>query len=169
MNYMYVPNTVTHTANTAILNLRIFSGRYHFRDQIMRFCLDWRILLVLALTSITQDVTKQMIPRPLRALYIILCFVLTNHQCILQIGSLNRGLQKSYWFSAVYYRIWLERYQIICVRSFTFAEDQQVFEVKPVNIQSRSPQRNICWYGTQKLPKTLTLIFITTKQKQLFS
>ena len=35
--------------------------------------------------------------------------------------------------------------------------------------QSGSPsKKNICWYGTQKLPKTWTFIFITTKQKQLF-
>ena len=41
--------------------------------------------------------------------------------------------------AAVYYRISLQGYQIICGRSFSFAKSQQAFEIKPVNIQSRSP------------------------------
>ena len=34
--------------------------------------------------------------------------------------------------------------------------------------QSGSPKKNICWYGTQKLPKIKTFMFITAKQIQLF-
>ena len=73
-------------------------------------------------------------------------------------------LLKLYWFSAAYYEISLEGYQIICVRSFSFAKGQQAFEntYKQVSIQSGSPKKNNCWYGTQKLPKT-------AKQEQLFS
>ena len=61
------------------------------------------------------------------------------------------------------------KYQTICVRSFSFASGQQSFKIKPVNIQSRPPKKNICWYGTQKSPKTLIFIFIIYKQKKLFS
>ena len=53
---------------------------------------------------------------------------------ILQIGL----FEKKSWFSAVYYRIWLERYQIIFFRSPSLANGQQTFKIKPVNTQSRS-------------------------------
>ena len=73
---------------------------------------------------------------------------------------------KLYWLGAVYYQISLEEYQIICVRSFSFAKGQQAFEninQSRVNIQSRSPpKKSICWYGTQKLPKT----FLATKHEK---
>ena len=42
--------------------------------------------------------------------------------CILQIGWFNWCLWKPRWFSVVYYRIWLEGYQVMCVRSFSFAK-----------------------------------------------
>ena len=80
---------------------------------------------------------------------------------------------KLYWFSAVYYQISLEECQTVCVRSFSFAKGKQALLYinhiyKPVSMQSGSPKKNICWYGTQKIPKTLMFIFITTKPKQLF-
>ena len=31
------------------------------------------------------------------------------------------------------YRIWLEGYQVIFARSFSFAKSQQAFEIKPVS------------------------------------
>ena len=39
--------------------------------------------------------------------------------------------------------------------------NNQTFErkYKPVNKQSRSPKKNIFWYGTHKLPKTVIFIF----------
>ena len=53
---------------------------------------------------------------------------------MLQTGSFNQDFYKSYWYKAVYCRIWLERYQVICVRPFSFAKGQQAFEIKLVNI-----------------------------------
>ena len=92
---------------------------------------------------------------PLKTLYIILSFLTNHHHMgILQNDSLYLKL---YWFSAVHYHTLFEGYQ-------------QAFESKTSHSQDLgSPRKNICWYGTQKLPKTLTFVFITTKQKQLFS
>ena len=47
--------------------------------QILSFWFDWWILLLLTLTIITQAVIKLMIARPLKTLYIVLHFVLTNY------------------------------------------------------------------------------------------
>ena len=41
-----------YLGNTAILNIQIFSRRYHYR-LCTCFCFDWWILLLLTLTSIT--------------------------------------------------------------------------------------------------------------------
>ena len=89
----------------------------------MGFCFDWWILLLLTLKSTHY----------LR--YMILRFVLTNH---MYVYCRLAHLKKKCWFSAVYYRIWLEGYQIIFVRSSSLAKGQQTFKIKPVNIQSRS-------------------------------
>ena len=98
-----------------------------------------------------------------------------SYVCILQIGS----FEKKCWFSAVYYRIWLEGYQIIFVRSSSLAKGQQTFKIKPVNIQSRSSRTLI-----KRTPadmelsiylkpyiylysyKTETAIFIATKHEK---
>ena len=93
---------IMYVANTAILELRFFSERYHFR-----------ILLLLTLKSTHY----------LR--YKILRFVLTNHMHVY--CRLTR-LKKKCWFSAVYYRIWLERYQIIFVISSLLAKAPTNFQ-----------------------------------------
>ena len=77
----------------------------------------------------------------------------------------------------MYYQIWLEVYQIICVRPFSFAKSQQALEIKPVNIQSRSRTKkkhlliwnseilqnlNIYLYNNQ----TETAIYIATKHEK---
>ena len=80
-------------------------------------------------------------PRPYQfKIFVVSSFYALGSQsiCILQIGSFNWGLWISCWFNAVYYGVWIEGYKIIFVRSFSFAKDQQAFEIKPVNIQSRS-------------------------------
>ena len=66
-------------------------------------------------------------------------YVTTNQICI-AVELFNWALQKSLWFSAVYYRIWLEGYQIICVRFFLLAKDKKAFKIKLVNICPRSPR-----------------------------
>ena len=66
--------------------------------------------------------------------YNTLCAHKSQVCIILQIGA----IEKKCWFSAAYYRIWLEGYQIIFVRSSSLAKGQQTFKIKPVNIQSRS-------------------------------
>ena len=62
---------------------------------------------------------------------------------------------------------------IMCVRSFSFAKGQEAFgSINQLAVHSQdqgSPKKNIYWYETQKLPKNLIFIFITAKQKQLFS
>ena len=152
----YVCNTATLTS--------IFQRKISL--QIMGFSLDWWILLRLTLKS-THYLT-----------YIILRFVFTNHMyiCILQIDS----FEKKCWFSAAYYRIWLEGYQIIFVRSSSLAKHQQTFEIKPVlNIQSRSSrtlkkgtpadmERSIYLkpYIYLYSCKTETAIFIATKHEK---
>ena len=75
-------------ANTAVINIQIFSRRY-LSLPIMGFCFDWWILLLLTLTSITQSVAKYMMPRPLKTLYIILHLLII----ILQTGSFNWGFK----------------------------------------------------------------------------
>ena len=57
--------------------------------------------------------------------------------CILHIDSFNLGLYGSCWFGPVCYRLWLDGYQIICVRSISFAKIQQAFQIKLVNRQPR--------------------------------
>ena len=72
----------------------------------------------------------------------------------------------------VYYGISLEGYQIIYVRSFSFGPTS-FRKYKQVNIYTSSgstaPPKRTSADITQKLPKTLTFIFITIRQKQLFS
>ena len=125
--------------------------------QVIRFCFDWWIILRLTLKIITQGVRRykwcQDIQKPCS---IIFCLVrTTNHTYIAEDWlSFNWDLWKSCWFSAVYYWIWSEGYQVICVRSSLFAKRQQTFEIKPVNIKQVKitqdvNKKNICWYGTQ--------------------
>ena len=91
--------------------------------QIMGFCFDWWILLLLTLKS--THCFK----------YMILHFVLTNH---LHVYCRLTHLKIKCWFSAVCYWVWLKGYQIIFVRFSPLAKSQQTFKIKPVNIQSRS-------------------------------
>ena len=109
-------------------------------------------------------------------MYMILCFVLTNHSYDVLIGSFEKKKQqkKKCWFSVVYYRIWLEGYHIIFARSSSLAKGQQTFKTKPVNIQSRS-SRTLRTPADKELSIYLKpyiysylFIFIATKQKQLF-
>ena len=60
-------------------------------------------------------------------MYIILRLP-TNHHMYNSDWLVQLGPLELYWFSAGYYRISLERYQTICVGSFTFAKGQQAFE-----------------------------------------
>ena len=81
------------------------------------------------------------------------------------------GLQKAWWFSAVYYRIWLEGYiKLYLLESFHLLRanklskfNQSIFTVK---INQDVNEKKICRYGTQYYPKPL--IFMVIKQKQLF-
>ena len=73
----------------------------------------------------------------------------------------------------MYYRISLKGYLTICaITPFSFAKGQQAFESlnqSAVYSQDQPKRTSADRYGTQKLAKTLTFIFITSKQKQLFS
>ena len=78
----------------------------------------------------------------------------------------------------MYYQISLEGYQIICVRSFSFAKGQQAFEniYKQVSIQSGSPKKEqlLIWNSetTQNLNiylynyQTETVTFLATKHEK---
>ena len=72
----------------------------------------------------------------------------------------------------MYYRISLKGYLTICVITpFSFAKGQPSFESlnqSAVYSQYQPKRTSADRYGTQKLAKTLTFIFITSKQKQLF-
>ena len=132
---------IMYAANTAILQLRIFSGRYHFRLWVFAltgeyfYYWHWRVLPKLLQGKCVNDV------KPLKTVLVSFYALFSHVLCILQIGSFNCGPQKSCWISALYYRIWLEGYQFIWVRFFSFATDQQAFEIKPFIIRSRSPRR----------------------------
>ena len=78
----------TYLTRTAILNIRIFSRRYHFRLWVFAstgeyfYYWHWRVL-----PNVLQS---KWMPRPLKTLYIILrLFVLNHHMYIFQIGSFN--------------------------------------------------------------------------------
>ena len=79
----------------------------------------------------------------------------------------------------MYYRISLEGYQITCVRPFSFAKDQQAFEImyKPVNIHTVKiiqKEHLLIWNSetTQNLNiylynyQTETAIFLATKHEK---
>ena len=70
----------------------------------------------------------------------------------------------------MYYRIWLEVYKIICVRSVSFAKSQQAFKIKPVNTQSRSPRtltkRRSADTKLSNYPETETAIFIAVNHDE---
>ena len=130
----------------------------------MGFCFDWWIILLLTLNSTHY----------LR--YLILCFVLINHRYVY--CRLDHFFKK-YWFRAVFYRIWLEGYQIIFFRSSSLAKGQQTLKIKPVNIQSRSSRSFIKRTPTDMelnidlkpyiylySYKTETAIFIATKDEK---
>ena len=76
-------------------------------------------------------------------------------------------------FYAAFYQVSLKRHQTMYWILFICKESTSY--IKSIN-QSRSPKKNICWYGTQKLPKNLniylrdyqteTAIFLATKHKK---
>ena len=81
-----------------------------------------------------------------------------------------------YWLSAVYYKVSLEGYEIICARSFSFEKGQQDGRTyylmsfsfqkdKLVNILSISPKKNICWCRSQELPKNLNIYLYNYQTK----
>ena len=87
----------------------------------------------------------------------------------MQIGSFNwLGQLKLYWFSAVYYRISLERYQIIVLDPFHLQGPQQAFESinQSIYTMSGSPKKNISWYGTQKPLNQNLKIYLYIYQKE---
>ena len=130
---------------------------------------DWRVLPKGLSGKWCQDLQKPC--------SIILRFVLTNH---MYVYCRLAHLKKKCWFSAVYYRIWLEGYQIIFVRSSSLAKGQQTFKIKPVNIQSRSSSRTLIKRTPADMElsiylkpyiylysyKTETVIFIATKHEK---
>ena len=84
-----------------------------------------------------------------------------NHVCNMMAGQNHHAyyrlarLAGIFKIIAIYF--WCCIYDIklyICVGSFSFAKSQQVVAIESIN-QSGSPKKNICWYGTQKLPKNL--------------
>ena len=138
--------------NTAV-NLRIFRGRYHF--TLHGFASTGKCFYH------TFD-TKKYYPRCYKVNYAetfrSLSFYTSCLQiiCILQIDSFILGLSKSCWFSVLHNWIWWKEYEIICVRSVSFAKSQQAFKIEPVNIvkitQLDVNKKNICWYGNHYLP-----------------
>ena len=117
--------------------------------KIMGFCFDWWILLLLTLKNTHY----------LR--YMILRFVLTSHMYVYyRLAHLKKML-----FSTVF--IGSDKKDIK-----SLAKGQQIFKIKPVNIQSRSSrtlikkEHMLIWNWAFTL--NLTFIFIPTKQKQLF-
>ena len=94
--------------------------------------------------------------RSLKILYIILRFVFTRNSSYVycRLARLT-GTFKNH----LDYRMWLERYQTVSIRSFSFVKGQQAFEIKPVNVLPRSPKMNI--YQTD------TAIFLATKYEKI--
>ena len=134
-----------YVANKAILKLRVFRGRYHFRLWVLAstgeyfYYWHWGLL-----PKVLQSKWSQ---------YNFTVLPLTNHMYIAD-WLIWLGPLKSWWFSAVCYRIWLEGCQTRCVRSFSFAKSQQAFNIKPANytvkiIIQDVNKKTICWYGTQ--------------------
>ena len=133
-----------YVANTAILDVRIFIRRYHFRLWVFAstsenfYYWHWRVLPKVSQGKWWQDLLKPC--------SIILRFVLTNHILMInhmiycRLAHLTVVFKKTCWFSAVYYRIWLEGY-IRFIRFFSFAKGQQTFKIKPVNICSQDHPR----------------------------
>ena len=97
--------------------------------------------------------------------------MLANHNVYIADWLVYLGPLNLYWFSAVYYRVSLEGYQTMC--SILFICKGPTSFIESIN-QSGSPKKNICWYGTQKLPKTYnyqteTAIFqLQSMKKQLW-
>ena len=93
----YSQRWIMYVANTAILELRIFSRRYRFRSWVFAstgenfYCLHWRVYY---LRCHKVDVAKTFLHFYLFTL-LMTHFTLCAHKsyvCILQIGSFNWGL-----------------------------------------------------------------------------
>ena len=81
MNYVYGPSQ--HSSSKFEFSAEDINSDYRFLLRLVNtFTIDT--------TSITQFVTKLMMPRPLKTLYIILGLPIII--CILQTGSFNWGL-----------------------------------------------------------------------------
>ena len=118
-----------------------------------------------------------MMPRPLETLsctYIILCLLIVMYitDWLIYLGSLKLQLLI---FSAVFYQVSLEGHQTIYMCCSLFVCKGSTSYIESIN-QSVSLKKNICWYGTQKLPKNLniylrnyqteTAIFLATKHEK---
>ena len=94
------------------------SGKYHF--QIMSFCFQIWILVLLSLKSITQAVTRNVVmPRPSKTLTITALLLYTLRLQIMYICSFNWGVLKLGCFSTGCYWIQLKQSQI----NYTYALD----------------------------------------------
>ena len=102
-------------------------------------------------------------------------FTLPNHHMYIA-DWLELGPLKLYWFSAVYYRVSLEGYQTICIRSFSFAKGQQAFKStnqSAVYSSQDHPKRTSADMELRNYPKpkhynyqTETAIFLATKHEK---
>ena len=79
-------------------------------------------------------------------------------------------------FSAVFYQVSLEGHQTIYICWILSICKGSTSYIESIINQSSSPKKNICWYGTQKLPKnpniylrnyqTKAVIFLSTKHEK---
>ena len=105
-------------------------------------------------------------------------FVLANHH----VGLYYRLVRLTVAFKIIainfqccIYQVSLKRYQIIYMCWILFICKWSTSYIESIT-QSGSPKKNICWYGTQKLPKNLniylhnyqteTAIFLATKHEK---
>ena len=82
-------------------------------------------------------------------------FTLPNHHMYIA-DWLELGPLKLYWFSAVYYRVSLEGYQTICIRSFSFAKGQQAsgsINQSAVYSSQDHPKRTYVYMELRNYPK----------------
>ena len=101
-------------------------------------------------------------PRPLKALYIYIL-------CLLIIMYLSGIIRRTSNYIYIYVCVCV----CVCVCWILFIYKGSTSYIQSIN-QSRSPKKNTCWYGTQKLPKNLNIylhqteaaIFLATKHEK---
>ena len=83
-------------------------------------------------------------------------FLLAKHHMYTTDWLVPMGPWKLYWFSAVHYRVSLEGYQTICIRSFSFAKGQQAsgsINQSAVYSSQDHPKRTYVYMELRNYPK----------------